>query len=171
MRMRYPEGIVQGQLNLLDSHDVSRFLSLCDGDARRFQLAVVFLMTFPGVPSVFYGDEMGILGDCEDEYRAGMPWGQSGRFSSFFQDVTTLRSNEAVISGNYTLLYAEPDSHLYAFVRATQKQKITVLLNAGAKLESTANLDLPKQKPLLSDGFYSESIGGYSYAVWAESIS
>lgn len=171
MRMRYPEGIVQGQLNLLDSHDVSRFLSLCDGDARRFQLAVVFLMTFPGVPSVFYGDEMGILGDCEDEYRAGMPWGQNGKFSSFFQDVTTLRSNEAVISGNYTLLYAEPDSHLYAFTRATQKQKITVLLNAGAKPESTANLDLPKQKPFLSDGFYSESIDGYSYAVWVESIS
>lgn len=38
MMYRYPTGILQGQLNLLDSHDVNRFMSYCQEDIRRFQL-------------------------------------------------------------------------------------------------------------------------------------
>lgn len=171
MRMRYPEGIVQGQLNLLDSHDVSRFLSLCNNDARKFRLAFLFLMTFPGVPSVFYGDEMGILGQSENEYRSGMPWGQIGKFSDFFSKITALRSNEAVVIGNYTLLCAEQGKRLYAFKRETENAKITVLLNACAKQESILKLMLPEQRPVLSDGYFDGNIDGYGYAVWAESNS
>lgn len=171
MRMRYPEGIVQGQLNLLDSHDVSRFLSLCSNDARKFRLAFLFLMVFPGVPSVFYGDEMGILGQSENEYRSAMPWGQIGKFSDFFSKITALRSNEAVIHGNYRLLYAAQGKRLYVFTRETQKAKITVLLNAGAKQESTLELMLPEQRPLLSDGYSDGGVDGYGYAVWAASNS
>lgn len=55
MRLRYPTNIVNGQLNLLDSHDVPRFLSLCGGDVARLKLACVLLMLMPGVPSLFYG--------------------------------------------------------------------------------------------------------------------
>lgn len=54
MRMRYRKQTVYAQLNLLDSHDVSRFRSLCR-DEESFRLAVIFQMTFPGMPSVFYG--------------------------------------------------------------------------------------------------------------------
>lgn len=76
MRMRYRWQTVCAQLNLLDSHDVSRFLSLCDGDKRKYKLAVLFQMCFPGMPSVFYGDELGVAGILEDEYRQPMPWGK-----------------------------------------------------------------------------------------------
>ena len=37
MRLRYPDNIVKGQLNLLDSHDVPRFLSMCHGDVYKRQ--------------------------------------------------------------------------------------------------------------------------------------
>lgn len=74
MRMRYREQSVFAQMNLLDSHDVSRFSSLCGGDEEAYELAVLFLMTFPGMPSVFYGDELGVTGLCEDDYRQAMPW-------------------------------------------------------------------------------------------------
>lgn len=60
MRMRYRVQTVPAQLNLLDSHDVSRFLSLCNGDTTRYKLAILFMMTFVGMPTVFYGDELGI---------------------------------------------------------------------------------------------------------------
>src|SRR5690606_3615251 len=56
--MRYMRPITNLQMNLLDSHDVPRFLSWCRGDLRRYQLAVLFQMTAPGIPSVFYGDEV-----------------------------------------------------------------------------------------------------------------
>lgn len=66
MLMRYRVQIITAQLNLLDSHDVSRFLSLCNGDTTKYKLAMIFMMTFVGVPTVFYGDELGIQGILEE---------------------------------------------------------------------------------------------------------
>lgn len=76
MFMRYPKQSVDAQLNLLDSHDVSRFLSLCDGNLEKLELALVLLMTMPGMPCVFYGDEQGLMGITEPEYRRPMTFGQ-----------------------------------------------------------------------------------------------
>ncbi len=53
MLMRYKRQIAAAQLNLLDSHDTSRFLDICGGDKRRLALAVVFMCCFPGMPCVF----------------------------------------------------------------------------------------------------------------------
>lgn len=72
--MRYRMQMTPAQMNLLDSHDVSRFLSLCGGDMRRYRLAILFMMTFVGMPTVFYGDELGVQGLSEEEYRCPMPW-------------------------------------------------------------------------------------------------
>lgn len=47
------------QMNLLDSHDMPRFLSLAKGDESALRLAVLFQMTYPGTPSIYYGDEVG----------------------------------------------------------------------------------------------------------------
>ena len=74
MLLRYRTGTLRGQLNLLDSHDVNRFLSYCEGDLRRFRLAEVFLFTSPGIPCVFYGDELGMDGSSETTLRGPMPW-------------------------------------------------------------------------------------------------
>ena len=71
---RYSEEAVRGQLNLLDSHDVSRFFSYCQGDRERYHQALAFLYLFPGVPSLFYGDEKLMEGVYEDEYRHPMAW-------------------------------------------------------------------------------------------------
>ena len=40
MRLRYPDNIVKGQLNLLDSHDVPRFLSMCHGEGPLWKLGM-----------------------------------------------------------------------------------------------------------------------------------
>ena len=78
MLMRYRRQMAYAQLNLLDSHDVSRFLSLCEGNLDRMKLAVLFQMTFVGMPCVFYGDEKGMTGVLEEEYRRPMPWENAG---------------------------------------------------------------------------------------------
>ena len=61
--------------NFLDNHDVSRFLSLIE-DKQRYKCALVFLFTYKGVPSIFYGDEIGIRGIKKDreEQREPMIW-------------------------------------------------------------------------------------------------
>ena len=132
MRMRYRWQTVCAQLNLLDSHDVSRFLSLCDGDKRKYKLAVLFQMCFPGMPSVFYGDELGVSGILEDEYRQPMPWGKRDTLSDFFQKIINLRHTElALTDGDYHTLIAEKNSKLYGFERIFERAHVQVLLNMG----------------------------------------
>lgn len=87
MLMRYKRQITAAQLNLLDSHDTSRFLDICGGEKRRLALAVVFMCCFPGMPCVFYGDELGVSGTDELDFRRAMPW-QSGdaELLEFYRD-------------------------------------------------------------------------------------
>ena len=81
--MRYPAPVANVQMNMLDSHDVPRFLHYCAGNTDRLKLAFFYMMTAPGIPSVFYGDEVYMTGEKESEYRAPFPWnGVSGRNGS-----------------------------------------------------------------------------------------
>lgn len=133
MRMRYREQTVYAQLNLLDSHDVSRFLSLCGGDERRYKLAVLFQMTFPGIPSVFYGDERGICGMLEEEYRAPMAWNkEEDDLFTFYKKAIRLRRDHAVLrQGEYRTLWAERGSGLYLYARETDSDTIMVAMNVS----------------------------------------
>ncbi|MBI3761980.1 MAG: glycoside hydrolase family 13 protein, partial [Chloroflexi bacterium] len=64
-------------LNLLDSHDTARFLSVARGDESALRLATLFQMTYPGAPSIYYGDEIGLDGGSDPDCRKTMPWGES----------------------------------------------------------------------------------------------
>ena len=104
---------MRAQLNLLDSHDVCRFLSLCGGDERRMRLAVVFQMLFPGAPCVFYGDEAGLTGVTEPEYRRPMDWENAeGSWFDFYRQVAGLRAKYLNGTERFTVLVAAPQSRL-----------------------------------------------------------
>lgn len=132
MRMRYRTKTVFSQLNVLDTHDVSRFLSVCGDCLDRYKLAVVFQLTFPGMPSIFYGDELGISGVLEDDYRKKMPWGEKGELFLFFKKVIRLRMEQpALRRGDYRTLCAQKGSRLYVFERTYQGDVIRVLIQMG----------------------------------------
>lgn len=59
----YSQTVTEAAFNLLGSHDTPRLLTLCDGDERKMKLAVTLLLTYPGVPCIYYGDEVGLDGD------------------------------------------------------------------------------------------------------------
>ena len=167
MLHRYPAGIVQGQLNLLDSHDVSRFLSLCGGDIRRLKLAEVFLFTSPGAPCVFYGDELGMSGASEVEYRGPMPWSHPPYdLRTFFQRLAALRREDDLLAlGSWRTLCAE--GRLYAYERRLGNRAVTVALNVGyqpARLDSR----LPSGEAYLSQGWSKGELGPFGCAVWRE---
>ena len=111
MLLRYRTGTLRGQLNLLDSHDVNRFLSYCEGDLRRFRLAEVFLFTSPGIPCVFYGDELGMDGSSETTLRGPMPWEkvQDGEDDFFSRLIAIRKEHEELTYGDYTLRYMDHD--------------------------------------------------------------
>lgn len=135
MLMRYRRQIAYGQLNLLDSHDVSRFLSLCNQDINRMKLAVLFQMTFVGMPCVFYGDEKGMTGVLEEEYRQPMPWSnEGGELQAFYRKAAHLRQQYAALrQGSFRMLFAQCGGGLYHYARETPCEVIGVIMNRSAE--------------------------------------
>jgi cyclomaltodextrinase len=133
MNMRYQENISRIQMNFLDTHDVPRFMSYCDSE-KDFRLAVFFMMTAVGVPSVFYGDECGISGAEEKEYRRPMQWDDvNGKLTEFYRKCIQIRSgHKALRSGDYQTILADDDRKIYVYSRNTDDEKIYAIINLGA---------------------------------------
>ncbi len=70
---RYDPAVTAVQLNLLDSHDTPRFLTLCSGDRDAYRLAVLLQATLPGAPCIYYGDEIGLEGGPDPDCRRSFP--------------------------------------------------------------------------------------------------
>lgn len=161
--LRYNENALFAQLNLLDSHDVSRFLSLCGGKTERMELAVLLQMTFPGMPCVFYGDEKGLCGESEPEYRRPMEWDASSPLEEVYRRMIALRkTHPALRYGSFHTELACGGVHRYS--RVWNGTKITVAMNLGAepvKAEKRGTL-------LLKKGENRDIIGAWEYEVWEE---
>ena len=131
----YDWEVTQVQYNLISSHDVPRFLTMVRGDKRRLRLATLFQMTFPGAPSVYYGDEIGIMGGKEPACRGGFPWDESVWDHELLADVQryiALRRDHHVLRhGLFATLHAEDLA--YAFARSNEDEVLVVALNAGEK--------------------------------------
>lgn len=168
MHFRYPTGILQGQLNLLDSHDVNRFFSYCQNDIRRLRLAEVFLFTAPGVPCVFYGDEMGMDGNQEETLRGPMPWTAPPHDErSFFRELVSLRKGtEALIYGDFRAVFMD-EAGLYIFSRSLNGGTVTVALNARNSCTVLGNR-VPQKEPVLSAELKMDVLGPFGYAIWKE---
>ncbi len=167
MLMRYKVQTVPAQLNLLDSHDVSRFLSLCNGDLRRYQLAILFMMTFVGMPTVFYGDEMGMMGVQEQEYRHPMPWmGGNEALREFFKKAIAMRHELAGLRrGDFRMICAEETGKLLVFARRYSNQAVTVCINAG---ECPAMLPIIEGSLYWGDKLQENTLGSFGFAVFVD---
>lgn len=161
--LRYNENALFAQLNLLDSHDVSRFLSLCGGKTERMELAVLLQMTFPGMPCVFYGDEKGLCGESEPEYRRPMAWDASSPLEEVYRRMIALRKTHPAL--RYGSFHTElACGGVYRYSRVWNGTKITVAMNLGAepvKAEKRGTL-------LLKKGENRDIIGAWEYEVWEE---
>ena len=130
--MRCKKQALPAQLNLLDSHDVSRFLTVCGGDRDRMELAVVFQMSFVGMPSIFYGDEKGLMGQSEPEYRQAMDFAKSDVLEEVYRRLIRLRQERpALRCGEFRTIKAE--GGLYCYERSYESQTLRVTLNAGTE--------------------------------------
>jgi glycosidase len=85
-----------------------RFLTKCYGDVKRLRLAFLFMFTFVGIPSIFYGDEKGISGKEEHEYRRPMLWEDTPEslklFNEFKERITFRKQHKALTSGDFRQL-------------------------------------------------------------------
>jgi cyclomaltodextrinase / maltogenic alpha-amylase / neopullulanase len=120
-------------LNLLSSHDTARFLTLARGDECALRLAILFLMTLPGVPCIYYGDEIGMEGGRDPDCRRSFPWDR-GKWNSnlldYFKRCISLRIKyPSLRRGDFKRLYSKED--VYAFARRLGDETLIVVLNVA----------------------------------------
>ena len=158
--MRYPSQALPSQLNLLDGHDVPRFLSLCGEDPDRMEAALLFQMTFPGMPCVFYGDERGMTGVQEAEYRRPMAWEKTSPLEAVYRKLIRLRHDHpALRRGAFSTQKAEGRTYDYAL--SGEGETIQVVLNLGLKAIELR----PHGKILLQKGYDEALLQPMGYCV------
>jgi glycosidase len=134
-RYGYPLPAALGAMNLIGSHDTERFVTLAGGDQRRLLLALLFGATYAGVPHIYYGDEIGMMGGADPDCRRPFPWGEldepaRSALRDRVKEYLALRAEHpAFRRGDFLTLFAE--DQLFAFARSNEEDRLVVLLNAG----------------------------------------
>ena len=149
LNMYSPE-ITRSQLNLLDSHDMPRFLSCTNGDKDSLKLAWLFMFTIPGAPCVYYGDEVGVDGGHDPYCRKAFPWDESvwdkDLFGYLKSCIDLRKDNAALRRGEYKRIHADGD--VMAYSRTYKDTHITVAFNVGTE-ERSFELPITKKPKVL----------------------
>ncbi len=144
----FPTSSLQCAMNQLSNHDHSRFLTRTNhkvGKAEQLgtqaasedinkgvlKEGVVILMTWPGAPTIYYGDEAGLCGFTDPDNRRTYPWGNEDReLIHFHRDMIRIhRESEALRTGSVKFLNSGPNMLCYG--RFNRKQQFIVLINNG----------------------------------------
>ncbi len=131
----YPHAVQEVLWNFLDSHDTARFLTLADEAEYRLRAASFFQMTHPGVPIIYYGDELGLSGGPDPDCRRPMPWHTvlGNSLLNHYQSLTYLRQDsDALRHGDFTT-WLTADDGLYAYLRKSKTQEALMVLNTAEK--------------------------------------
>lgn len=136
-----PWTVAARQWNLLGSHDTPRIRTLLGDDRALQEAAVGLLMTLPGTPMVFAGDEVGARGANGEHARTTMPWDDPARWDAASLDlyralIAVRRGSRALRQGGLRWFDVGPDA--VAFARETPDETVLVLASrapwGGARL-------------------------------------
>ncbi len=157
--------------NLMDSHDQVRYLAFADGDLsldspdaqeigwkhppqvdhaesyQREKLYLAYLLTIPGVPTIYYGDEIGMSGAADPDNRRMMRFGKNVKPAEkeVFRDVSKLiklrREHSALRHGDFQVLHA--DQNTFVYLRSDLNERVLVALNKSEQPQEIA-VNLPK---------------------------
>ena len=147
-------------LTFFDNHDISRGLFVSNNDVDKYKVALTILLTTRGIPKIFYGSEIGIVGENNHgTIRSPFPGGFSNdslnAFSScgrneyqedifnFTKELLELRKNHNSLSeGKLTHFY--PFNNIYVYFRETENEKTMIVAN-GSDVDSEINLNNYKE--------------------------
>ncbi len=134
---RIPYANQLAQMNLLDSHDTPRLLTELGGANptahARLALAFTLLFTRPGVPCLYYGDEIGLEGGPDPDCRRCFDWDRSHWHQDLWQHVRSLvqlRQRREEWRRGATLLLTQGKDWL-AYARCSGQQASVVVVNRG----------------------------------------
>jgi len=127
---------------LLNSHDTARFRNVVGGDLGRHVAGVGLLLTYPGVPSIFAGDEIGLKGAWGEDARRTINWEDRSEWDiEFFAAVKELvsirRKSDALAFGG--LRWVDVQENHIAFLRESKKETLLVII---ARSETSVEIEL-----------------------------
>jgi alpha-glucosidase len=131
---RIPYANQLAQLNLLGSHDVPRLATRLHGDEAALRLATTLLFTWPGVPCIYYGDEVGLEGGADPDNRRRFPWAREhwrlGLFEHHRRLAALRHARREWQGGAFALLGVHDEG--FAFARFDAQAATIVAVNRGA---------------------------------------
>jgi alpha-glucosidase len=203
---RFSVQSLQTAMNQLSNHDHSRFLTRTNRTVGRLHTmgaeaadigtnkgvmleAVVLQMTWPGAPTVYYGDEAGLTGWTDPDNRRTFPWGREDRgLKALHKEMIRLRktyralrtgSLEYLFNGYGILSYGrwDDESRLIIVLNNNNEQKklsipvwkADVALDATVeKLISTNTLgyDKTQERIAIRDGLLEITLAPYSSVIY-----
>ncbi len=135
----YHQEAMLAQLNILDSHDTARLHYTLNGNEAAIRQILLFQMTAPGAPCIYYGDEIGMSSAGLPHCRGAFPWQNEERWNhrrlQFYREITgTRRRYRSLQFGNFNCLYAKGD--VFVFSRQIDGETAIVGFNAGTQEHS-----------------------------------
>ncbi len=119
---------------LLDSHDTARFRNVVGANSKLHLSGMGLLLTYPGVPSIFAGDEIGLQGAWGEDARRTIDWSGADWDQEFFVEVQKLvkirRNSHALAHGGLRWLVVDDDA--IAFIRQSSRESILVVITRKA---------------------------------------
>jgi glycosidase len=162
IRHLYDPAVEAGLWYLLGTHDTARIRTELRGDRARARQAAVLLLTAPGAPLVYYGDEIGMEGEDDPDCRRCMEWDASKHDRTLLETYRTLillrREKPWLAWGAFEDLVADDERELYVYRRRARgplelvyggsDELLYVALNTGA---ARAEVRVPIDAPALRD--------------------
>ena len=139
--MMYPDPVQRALLNQLGSHDVPRMLSVANGDIEAVKQAVLFQMTYIGMPCIYYGDEIGMEGLSDPDNRRCFNWNRESwnqDLFNFYKSVINLRNNNIALKyGSFSII---EHSKILIYERIYQNHGVLICINSSTSDEL---IDIP----------------------------
>jgi alpha-glucosidase len=154
-----------GSWNLLGSHDTPRVRTVV-GRGQSQRAAVGLLMTMPGMPMIFAGDEIGEQGEWGEDARTPFPWDVPDRWDremlDWYKRLIDLRlANPALQVGG--LRWLKSGTNCLAFVRETEQDRLLVVVSRREDADvhiSSADMGFTSVETLL-DGDVARTDDGF----------
>lgn len=172
IRENYPPDAFYSSMNFLGTHDTPRVLTVLGGvplpegreaqslfsltpiqreaGLERLHVAAAILFTFPGSPTIYYGDEAGLEGASDPFNRRAYPWGREDQeLLGWFRRLGQLRKKRISLrKGSFRWLAAR--GPLLAYLREYGGESTATLVNASAE-PLTVKLPEGSYRDLISD--------------------
>ena len=124
----YPLEYFYSTMNFISNHDLFRALTFFDNNLDYLMTAFCLLFTLPGIPTIYYGDEVGLDGDWEPDCRKAFPWSNINyELLEVVRLLSNMRNNhDALKRGNIQFM---DFNDLLVFKRSFENEELIIVLN------------------------------------------